>query len=361
MLPHVVPSSPWLGLIGPLLWTLLGSAPLPAAQPAPAQDAAPGSLLQVLREDGRFTRWLALCERRGLDRRLERAVDLTVVVPTDAAFAALPAETVAALDDPARADELDQLLGFHLIEERWTLERLGTRGRVPSVQGQELGLRQLGPQRYALDVGVLLEVDRPAANGVWHVVDALLQPPGLTLLDEALRFGRGRHVYAVDRDHSAVLFRILHMEVGAQWGWFRDFQGELVVDSERPEESSILLVVDASSIDTRNEARDAYLRTRDFFHTEEHPAMTFRSTAVEPLGGGDLRVTGELSLRGVTREVTCDVVALGQGRFGPLSYKVGYETRFSIRRSDFGMGFGIPGVAGDEVTLTIALEGTRDL
>ena len=164
----------------------------------------------------------------------------------------------------------------------------GRVARVPSLQGQELGLRQIGADGYAIDVGMLLESDRLASNGVLHVVDAVLQPAGLRIVDEAKLFGRGRHSYAVDVDHSAVVFRIVHMEVGAQWGWFSRFGGELVVDTEHPEACSIVLAVEVASIDTRQPKRDAYLLTEDFFDVVRHPVMTFRSKAVRAREDGDL-------------------------------------------------------------------------
>jgi polyisoprenoid-binding protein YceI/uncharacterized surface protein with fasciclin (FAS1) repeats len=340
---------------------VLGLAGLTGAAPEP-QDTEGPTLADVLAEDGRFSVMLELIERAGLAPKLRAPGPTTLVAPIDAAFDALPADTLASLrDGGVSGATLRELLGFHAIEGRWTLADIGQLARVPSLQGEEIALRQLGPGRYALDVATVLEADVEASNGVLHIVDSVIQPPDLELIDEAAMFGSGRHTYAVDIDHSSVLFRVMHMEVGAQWGLFRRFEGELVVDTEDPAASSIVLAIDATSIDTGNTARDGYLRTGDFFDTGEHPAITFRSTTVRGRDDGHLDVEGELTMLGVARPVTCIVRKLGEGRFGPRAYKVGFETEFRVRRSEFGMTFGIPGVAGDEVRLIIALEGTRSL
>jgi polyisoprenoid-binding protein YceI/uncharacterized surface protein with fasciclin (FAS1) repeats len=359
------PLLPRLGLV--LL--MLAPGRLPASQeatpqPAPAapQDGAAETrdLATLLTEDGRFGLLLELLERAQLSDRLTGTEPFTLIAPTDEAFEALRPETLEVLR-LASGSLLRELLGAHAIEGRWTLADMGELARIPSVQGHELALRQMSPGSYALDAAMLVEVDLEASNGVVHVIDGVLQPAGLGIIDEAALYGSGRLTYEIDLTHSTILFRVMHMEVGAQWGQFRNFQGELMVDSEHPERSEVLLAVDVASIDTGNSDRDGYLCSGDFFDTDAFPGMTFRSLEVAPREGGDLEVTGELSLLGVTQSVTCLVRKLGEGRFGPRHYKVGYETEFTVRRSDFGMGFGIPGVAGDEVRLVVALEGTRSV
>lgn len=291
----------------------LGLAGLTGSTPDP-QDGTDATLADVLAADGRFTVLLELVERSGLGPQLRAPGPTTLVAPTDTAFDALPPDTLASLrDGGVSGATLRELLGFHAIEGRWTLADIGERARVPSLQGDEIALRQLGPGRYALDVATVLEADIEAANGVLHVVDAVLQPADLELIDEAAMFGAGRNTYAVDIDHSAVLFRVIHMEVGAMWGWFRRFEGELVVDGDDPAGSSIVLAIDARSIDTGNSSRDDYLRTGDFFDTSTHPTITFRSTAVRARDNGHLDVDGELTLRGVARPVSCVVRKLARG------------------------------------------------
>ena len=106
----------------------------------------------------------------------------------------------------------------------------------------------------------------------------------------------------IDASHSTVGFSVRHMMVSKVRGYFRDFSGEIVT-AEDPAQSSVTATVDLSSIDTRQEQRDAHIRSADFFDVENHPTMTFRSTAVRT-EGADWLVDGELTLKGNTRPVT---------------------------------------------------------
>ena len=108
-------------------------------------------------------------------------------------------------------------------------------------------------------------------------------------------------------------------------------------------------------------SRDDYLATADFFDTDVHPGITFKSTEVSGESIDRLEVTGELNMLGVVRPVSFVAEKVGEGRFGKSTYKIGYEAVFTIKRSDFGMTYGIPGVAGDEVRLVVAVECDRDL
>ena len=329
---------------------------------ASAPPPTPENLLPTLEADGRFEMVLAGLRQSGLADTLADGTPHTLFAPTDEAILALPAEIRDRLLDPENAEALLEMLRHHTVTGALTLEQFGRTARVPSLQGSDLALRQLEDGGYGVDVGRLLESDIACDDGVLHVVDAVLLPPGFELISEAELFGRGRHRYTVDAGHSSILFRVIHTGTGAAWGSFGDFQGEIVVDTEDPGSSSILLAVSVDSLDTGDSARDRYLLNEDFFDATTHPVLSFRSTAVEAEGeDGDLRVTGELSLRGVTQELVFEVGKVGEGRFGPRHYRVGYEARGSFLRSDHGMTFGIPGVAGDEISLIIALEGSREL
>ncbi len=341
--------------------TLILLASFSLARGAPAQEPAAPDLLATLRAEGSFTQLLAALDAAGLSTALEGDEPLTLFAPTDEAFARYPEEELQALLAPENRPELGDVLRFHAVAGRWTLEQFGQRVRLPSLQGSNLALRWSGGDDYSVDVARLLRHDIECANGILHVIDDVLLPPQSDLLSAEQALGRGRHTYAIDPDHSSVLFRVMHMDIGATYGWFTSFEGELVVDSDKPTANTVVFGVDVSSIDTRNDARDQYLQTKDFFDAEEHPSMTFAGRGVRRLPGGSLELEGDLSLRGITKRVSFPVRKLGQGRFGPAHYRVGFEGRLRFNRSDYGMTFGIPGVAADEVEITIALEGVREL
>jgi polyisoprenoid-binding protein YceI len=130
----------------------------------------------------------------------------------------------------------------------------------------------------------------------------------------------------IDAAHSTVGFSVRHMMVSKVRGYFREFSGEIVT-AEDPARSSVTATIDLGSIDTRQEQRDAHIRSADFFDVENHPQMTFRSTAVRT-DGADWVVDGELTIKGNTRPVT---LALELNGFGPDAYG-GTRAGFSGRR-----------------------------
>jgi polyisoprenoid-binding protein YceI len=111
--------------------------------------------------------------------------------------------------------------------------------------------------------------------------------------------------WTLDPAHSQIEFAVKHMMVTTVRGQFRKFSVDVDFDEENPERSSVAAHIEASSIDTGMEARDAHLRSGDFFDAEAFPELTFRSTKIEA-GGDGYRITGDLTIRGVTRPVTLD-------------------------------------------------------
>ena len=163
----------------------------------------------------------------------------------------------------------------------------------------------------------------------------------------------------IDVAHSTVGFSVRHMMVSKVRGYFREFSGELVT-AEDPTQSSVTATIQLPSIDTRQEQRDAHIRSADFFDVETHPTMTFRSTAVRT-DGADWFVDGELSLKGNTRPVT---LALELNGFGPDAYggyRAGFSARTEINRNDFGVDIKMPMdgggvVVSDKVTVELEIE-----
>jgi len=141
--------------------------------------------------------------------------------------------------------------------------------------------------------------------------------------------------WAIDPVHSEVGFSVRHMMVSKVRGRFTKFSGEIVT-AENPLASSVTAEIDLSSIDTGAEQRDGHLRSPDFFDTENHPLMTYRSTAVRAEGDRYV-VDGELSLKGVTRSVP---LTLEPNGFGPDAYggtRAGFSATAEINRQDFGV------------------------
>ncbi len=162
--------------------------------------------------------------------------------------------------------------------------------------------------------------------------------------------------YQVDPAHSRVGFAARHAMVTKVRGEFREFEGRAHIVGENLSESSAQLTIKAASIDTHNEDRDAHLRGNDFLVMDEHPEITFSSTAVEPLDDDVVRVTGDLTIRGVTRQVTIDFTYTGTVTDPFGNVRAGFEGSTTINRKDWGVnwnaaleGGGL--LVGDKVTL----------
>ena len=163
----------------------------------------------------------------------------------------------------------------------------------------------------------------------------------------------------IDAAHSTVGFSVRHMMVSKVRGYFREFSGEIVT-AEDPAQSSVTATVDLSSIDTRQEQRDAHIRSADFFDVDNHPQMTFRSTAVRA-DGADWAVEGELTIKGNTRPVT---LALELNGFGPDAYggvRAGFSAKTEINRNEFGVDIKMPMdgggvVVGDKISVELEIE-----
>jgi polyisoprenoid-binding protein YceI len=163
----------------------------------------------------------------------------------------------------------------------------------------------------------------------------------------------------IDPTHSTVGFSVRHMMVSKVRGYFRDFSGEILT-AEDPAQSSVTATIALASIDTRQEQRDAHIRSADFFDVENHPTMTFRSTAVRA-DGADWFVDGELTIKGNTRPVTLELELNG---FGPDAYggtRAGFSAKTEINRNDFGVDIKMPMdgggvVVGDKVTVELEIE-----
>jgi len=162
--------------------------------------------------------------------------------------------------------------------------------------------------------------------------------------------------FKIDGSHSSVVFKINHLGFSHTFGMFPNLQGTLVFEPEDLENASIKATVNAADVNTMHEGRDDHLRNEDFFHVEEHPEISFESTKWEALGDDKYQVTGDLTLLGETKEISFVAHHLGTGEGMKGEFRKGFETTFTIQRSDFGMDYGVGGPLGDDVELTVSFE-----
>jgi polyisoprenoid-binding protein YceI len=173
--------------------------------------------------------------------------------------------------------------------------------------------------------------------------------------------------------HTAAEFRARHMMVTFVRGHFKNVHGTLDFDAENPSETSVEATIDARGLWSGEPDRDAHLRSADFLDAENHPTITFRGRGVELVGANEGKLSGELTIRGVTRPVTLDVRYLGQWKTpwwedgvdkGPRT-RAGFLAKTRINRKDFGVNWngvldrgGL--VVGDDVDITIDVEAIRE-
>lgn len=143
--------------------------------------------------------------------------------------------------------------------------------------------------------------------------------------------------YSIDPAHSTLGFVARHAMVTNVKGKFNDFTGSLHLDGTDPSKSSATIDVTMDSIDTGSADRDGHLKSADFFKTDEFPTMTFRTTSAEALGGDDYRITGDLTILGVTKPLSIDLEFNGAAKDPFGNERVGFEGKAEILRSAWGL------------------------
>jgi polyisoprenoid-binding protein YceI len=142
--------------------------------------------------------------------------------------------------------------------------------------------------------------------------------------------------FALDASHSHVGFSVRHVMVSKTKGRFTEVDGAVVI-AEDPTDSSVEVTIQAASVDTRDETRDGHLRSADFLDVDQHPTLTYRSTAVRPAGKGHWAVDGELTVKGVTRPVPLEVTFEGGARDPWGGERIGFTATAELEREDFGL------------------------
>ncbi len=183
----------------------------------------------------------------------------------------------------------------------------------------------------------------------------------LALLSSGLVIPRATtaaEIYRIDPDHSAITFKVKHMGIAFVFGRFNNMEGTYAFDDHAPENCFIDVRVKAANIDTGNAKRDNHLRSPDFFDAENFPDIAFKSVFVKKLQESIYEVVGYMTLHGISQFVTVQAAKTGTIQIPGGEVRTGFETTFTILRSDYGMKYMLGGV-GDKVELTVSVEGFR--
>jgi polyisoprenoid-binding protein YceI len=162
--------------------------------------------------------------------------------------------------------------------------------------------------------------------------------------------------WQIDPAHSSAQFAVKHLMISTVRGAFTSVKGSIQLDDKDITKSSVEVTIDVNSVDTRQPDRDKDLKSDHFFDADHFPSITFKSKKVEQVSPGKLKVTGDLTIRGATKEVVLDV----DGPTAPIkdpwgNQRIGVNASSKITRQDFGITYG-PGMIGDEISITIDAE-----
>lgn len=163
--------------------------------------------------------------------------------------------------------------------------------------------------------------------------------------------------YKVDQTHSSILFKCKHLGVSYQYGRFDQFSGSFTLGDDAAS-SNVSITVDPESVNTNSEGRDKHLRSADYFNVKQFPEMKFESTKVAKGEGEAYTVTGDLTLHGVTKEISMDVTKVGEVDAGKMGQRAGFVGSFTIDRMDYGIE-SAPDMLGHDVEMMFSIEGIK--
>lgn len=172
--------------------------------------------------------------------------------------------------------------------------------------------------------------------------------------------GLAAETYQIDPVHSSAIWGIQHLGLGNTYGRFNDISGTITFDQQDLAGSSVDLAIQVASIDSGNQKRDDHLRNADFFDAGTHPTITFSGKGFEAVEGKQdvYLVPGELSIRGTTKPVELEVALVGMGQH-PMAKQpaIGFETEFTLDRTQYGVGQGdISKAVGEDVRVIVSIE-----
>lgn len=167
--------------------------------------------------------------------------------------------------------------------------------------------------------------------------------------------------WTIDLSHSEINFKVRHMMISNVRGQFERFSGSVNFDEANPALTTVDIQVEISSINTNEEKRDAHLRSADFFDAENHPVMTFQSKKVEQVDEANARLIGDLTIRGVSREITLNVEYLGKAKSPWGTTSAGFTAAARINRKDWDLTWNVAletggWLVGETIDIEIALE-----
>ena len=178
------------------------------------------------------------------------------------------------------------------------------------------------------------------------------------LLGAAVSVQAAPVTYKLDPGHTMVLFSWNHFGYSNPTADFGLGEGTVVFDEQHPAQSSVEVTLPLAGLDTHVPALDKHLKEADFFDADKYPTVTFKSTKVQPLGGHKFKVTGDLTVHGVTKPVVLDATLNKVGPH-PMSkaQSIGFDATATLKRKDFGIGAYVPNVS-DEITIRMTTEGS---
>jgi polyisoprenoid-binding protein YceI len=179
-----------------------------------------------------------------------------------------------------------------------------------------------------------------------------------TALSLAAAGAQAADSYTIDPVTSSAIFRVKHFNVAYFYGTFNAIEGTLQWDNAAPASSKVEITIQAASVDSRNEKRDAHLASPDFFDAKQFATLKFVSSSVKATDATHFEIAGDFTMHGVTKPLTLAVIKTGEGKDPKGSQRIGFETTFVVKRSDFGMDKMLENI-GDEVTVTFSTEGIR--
>lgn len=167
--------------------------------------------------------------------------------------------------------------------------------------------------------------------------------------------------WILDTAHTSIKFSVRHMMISTTTGQFSRASGTVDFDEAAPEKTRVQIKIEADSLDTKDEKRDAHLKSPDFFDVANYPYIEFKSTRVERTGENTAKLHGDLTIRGVTKPVVLDVEFLGKARSPWGTWSAGFEATGKINREDWGLTWNMPletggWLVGKEVKIEIAAE-----
>ena len=166
--------------------------------------------------------------------------------------------------------------------------------------------------------------------------------------------------YVIETPHTQIIFKVNHLGFSHSYGKFTGYEGTINFDEADPKNSSVDITIKADSVDLNDQKWNDHLKNADFLEVEKFPTITFKSTSIEVTGEKTANITGDLTIKGVTKPVVLAAVLNGTGKH-PFSGKTGagFAATTTIKRSDFGVNYGLPAVA-DEVVIALEVESYKE-